>query len=757
MASFWLCSALLSTLVWSAPDPSTAELDGRRWAHLRPTPETPPGPTSVERSVRLRPVDGGLEVRGRWRLSSARGAWFANALVGAGTHLRSVRIDGRPATTWSSPAGVLLVAWIDGDAIVDVDAFVPGSVRGGIELDLLGSSRGTVVVDDPDGQLRVVDPEDSVVLHHDGKFVTGSARLRVELRPPVTEDVGPVIVARVGIGVTAGDATLEGRARLQWVLRRGTIDSVTFRASDLGADLRLEGPNVARWDRRGDEIHVALREPETRRVDLSLSWSTSISTGTQSRAPMPAIEPMEVFRSESTLQVARDGDVDVVPQLPSWTSIAAAELPSWGGGLVEGTPTAAYRSAGSPSGESTLELLRYVPVPGPPLVVDVTDVRVASSVEGRYVMRARYEVHNERASHLTVHLSAGVTLLGITVAGRPVRPSRHGDRVRIPLPRSLETLDGLVPVPVVLGLLGSGEAWSRRTRGTLPLPSVDAPINAVRVTHVLPRDHASRLAVGTGAVVDRFSRGHDVGYGLDDDTNVSLADELVFEAVDAWNRNDFDAAERTLDELDKMGAKNQATRGIRSNVELIRGPTTSTGSGVPAAATPISAESLVARRIKAQARARASKQRIQYRALKRKAKEMQQQGEYEAAEAEFKKARDEAAVLDALEDAESKTYEFEGDEIEAELEETRQQQSHRQTLERGGRSAAEGEHDLVSTAEHFGFLDETPRRPARPPVVVVLIPESTTVVHHEFLLLEAGATRAIEIHARRPIGRGRRP
>src|SRR5688572_31425751 len=103
-------------------------------------------------------------------------------------------------------------------------------------------------------------------------------------------------------------------------------------------------------------------------------------------------------------------------------------------------------------------------VAGPPLVVEIGDLLMATSVEGRTLLRARYELRNERAPHLEVRPPRGMKLVGAWVSGEEVRASLVDGAWRIPVPRSIETLDGLITFPVVVAMLGEGEAWRRREK-----------------------------------------------------------------------------------------------------------------------------------------------------------------------------------------------------------------------------------------------------------------------------------------------------
>ncbi|MCB9712888.1 MAG: hypothetical protein H6712_03480 [Myxococcales bacterium] len=621
--------------------------------------------------------------------------------------------------------------------------------------------------------------------------------------------------------MTVGDAELRGRARIRWEIRRGTRAELSFLAEGVGEDLQVEGPLVSRWRREGADVIVELGGETKGLVDLDLRWSVAAPPGAEASVPLPTLAPHEVFRSDAAVQIARDGEIDVRPELSGWSPIASVQLPEWAEGLVEGTPTAAFSRARSSEGSASLELLRLEPVPGPPMVVDVADVLVATTDEGRAVMRARFEIRNERASHLLVMPPPGMRPVGVTVAGRHVRPSVvEGGALRIPLKRSIETVQGALTVPVTVGLVGEGEAWARRERRELALPAVDAPVSVGRVTLVLPPRYRSRLEPGQGAVVDDFDRGDEVGYGLRDDGQVARADQLFARAVDAWNDNDFEATQAELDDLAELGAHGGNVAGLQANVDLVRPrelvsrwepapeeamatdsvvydfeddemapmKSRSISSRRPARPAPPPASALE-RRIRARARARSGEKKAQFERSKSKAKQYKDEGNYEAAAEEYRRAIEDSRDLDALEDEESVEYEFEADQLEGELravEAAAAEDPGGGEAESGGGGdeggdsellPRDGEFDLVSAAvvawlgldEPDSELEPETEPETEPPVetepetvatvakdppeplagAVVRVPWAGEVVRYQVLLLEAGEQRGLRIDARK--------
>ncbi len=691
--------------------PTTPELAIPAWASARTVQLTAvPGGVMVRANWVLRSLS-----RGAWFSGQVLGAI-------PGLRVEHVAWDGAPVATKTTPDGVTVAGRVTGTALLELVAFVPGEpTRDALQLNLLPAVRGHVTVTAPEGLVAVLraigpagprpapellidvtanavspppdtstsppdatpptppnessktsqpvpppndisalpPPEPTDALPIRGEFWTAASRLDLSFAAAPSSPVSraTVVVARAGLGLTVGDAELRGKARLVWEVRQGTIDAVDFTATGTGADLDIKGTNVRAVQRSGEGVHVELQAPVAGRLELGLSWTVPVAKTAESRAPLPQISFNNVFRSESALQLARDGEVEAVPDLAGWTPTTAAALPAWGQGLVEGTPTAAYRAGAGPGG--ALDLLRFVPIEGPPVVVDVAAYTIATSREGRALIRAHYEVRNERAATLRVRPPPGFEVLGVRVGGQTATPARDREGAwRIPLQRSVETVSGLLSFPVEIGFLGGADPWDRRERRALPLPQLDAPIAVARTTLHLPPGYRSRHKPGDGEVVAAFTRGDGITYGLGvGAVGAAEADAVFQSAVKNWLANDFDAAQADLDKLKQIGASNENIARLQGNLDVIAGRGDKDDKGVQ-------------RRIREQAKARSIADQQLQDELRTRAEEARKSGDYEAAQTQYKAAIEVGDRLAKLEQRESVEQQTTNQSIAFELEST---------------------------------------------------------------------------------------
>ncbi|NCG18241.1 MAG: hypothetical protein GWP91_04415 [Rhodobacterales bacterium] len=598
--------------------------------------EGPPPVAIVWREVSLAPRQEEVNFEASWRLIAGEPRWVAFRLAGAGVQLTQATLNGAPLLVEEREGGPWMVGWIDGPMEIVVRGVAAGDARQGpVLLDLMEAAAGTVEVD-WDKPAEVLGS--GAVVSVGEQFWTGAKGLSIGVGSSTSQgNRGTLVVADVGLGLTVGEGAWSASARLRWEVRQGEVSEVAFEIEGSAADLEVTGPSVAAWKRTGNRVVVTLLEPETRLVRLAAHWSGTVPKGEEASLEVPTIRP-EAFRVSSSLQLARDGDLEVIPALVGWQSISHQALPEWGKDLTLGAPTASYTTSKASSGSVTL--IRFTPVAGPPTFVDVATITAAATADGRVLMRAHYAVRNDRAAHLRITPPAGAKVVGARVAGQTASVGIDGDTWLIPLEKSVETVEGLLSFPVEVTLLLDETSWTRREERSIAVPQVNAPVAVMRATLHLPPGFESQLADGAGDSVDAFSEGEGLSYGAG--TGQSAAAEVAMQnAVSAWMSNDFDAAQGYLEDLEDLDAFDANAQRLQSNLSVI--------NGEQAGQFDVAME----RRVKEQAKARAFKDVAKQEEVLEEAEAASLSGDYAAAELAYREALDLGGKLDKLEQSES--------------------------------------------------------------------------------------------------------
>jgi hypothetical protein len=614
----------------------------RHQSLLPPTPSEPelPGPLVVQRQLWLQPVgDVQLDVRAKWRVELLEPGVFSAVLAGPSLVVDRLVVDGELIAANHNDAGELLLqVALERSCSIELTGHVLGDPGSGVALSLLPAGSGRM---EHPGDFAVQGP--GAVLIAPGVSLGAPEQLAVAPAPVRNEAQGTLVLGETALGITVGEAEVRVRGRLRWRITRGELARVSFEAPSAGEDLEVKGAVLASWHRSGDHIEVELRQPERSLVDLEVSYTAAAGGGETSQLPVPALRPDGVFRTTSTLQLARDGQLDLVPELPGAVVAAPDDLPAWGRDLVEGAPTGSFVGV---TGGGKVTVYRFTPADSPATIVDVASYTMSVTDEGRVLLRAHYAVRNDRGATLRVTPPPGLLPIGARVGGEVATVAREGETWLVPLEKSVETVEGLLSFPVEVLFLGElPGGWSRK--GVLRLPSVDVEVAVARATVHLPPAWKSRLRPGEDGVVETFTEGQGITYGFSvGDVRAGQADMLFQQAVDAWMGNDFDETGKILDELEQMGASNADMGRLRSNLDVVSGKAKDKADS--------SGNEQLERRVLEQARARSSEDEEAQKEELKKAEEAYNAGDYQAAEEAYRNALEvgeNLAKLQAEEDA----------------------------------------------------------------------------------------------------------
>jgi hypothetical protein len=607
-------------IAWTAiAGAAEVTLDGATWVALQP-PQTPvpvaPGPLWARRDVTLVSTGDALHVESTWTVIVPEEAWASAALTTDAMRLRGAWLDGTTAAVIAEGGELRWVGRLTAGVhrLVLSGVLVGDPAASDLSIPLAPAAAGAVRFSTDGGQAGIP--------LGDGLFAGAGPTIAVSVRPDTpAADAGPVARADVGIGIVLGDAVAAVAARLTWTVERGTLLEVSFDVPGAGPDLQVTGGDLASWTRSGDRVTAVLGHAATRQVHVEARWTSPISG---EAVDVPRVTPVGVRRTRAALQVARDGDLEPVADLDGWTEISSHQIPDWAEGLAPGAPVGAWTAPQSAGGR--IALLHFEPTGGPPAIVDVAAWEVASTEEGRILLSGRLEVRNDRAAWLRVVPPPGASILAARVDGKTALVAGDDTGWWVPLARSVETVDGLLSFPVELVVLGAADAWKPGDNAVV-LPTFDAPVAVTRATLHLPPGWESRAKVGERHVVDAFSEGQGITYGLASSVEQQKADAFYQTAVNAWKDNDFTLAEQALEDARALGADNENLRKLQGNVDLVTGK-----EDAPA-------NSVAERRVLEQAKARSFEDANRQEEVLKQARDAELAGDYDTAEESYNVAK----------------------------------------------------------------------------------------------------------------------
>ncbi len=404
---------------------------------------------------------------------------------------------------------------------------------------------GVLSPDSPDHAVVHLPPGARTVLHLDapgldveaqgslpagnGRLLPADGTLDLSWRPHVESEpevAGTLVRAESSTAAWVQDGALNVRARIRYIVTRGSAESLSVDVSGL-EEIEVEGP-VA---------HTLAGSTLTLTPSAAIEGMLTVEiTGRRSAVsgPFPSPTPLGVSRLETWYTLGKPDEGDVVPS--GGSAVSARQLPMWARGLSDSAPVAYWSVA------PTLTSGQFEAMLGPDTIVQSAEYVVTQSEDGHVLARATWLVRNERSQYLKVTPPKGYVPLTARVSGRPALLLHEGADYFVPLEKSIETVQGLLAFPVEVAWIGADAAWAadRHAERSLQLPAVNAPIQAASWEVHLPR----------GWKVDgkqHARRSEPVPEAPPLDPAKEQAREAWTNAIESYKKNDFQDAQRWLD------------------------------------------------------------------------------------------------------------------------------------------------------------------------------------------------------------------
>lgn len=539
--------------------------------------------------------------------------WSEVRLVGGA--LVPLRVDG-PV---SSVDGALLVTLSPGttERTVTVVGTVDTS-SGAFSLPVYPAAVQQVVVEAP-GSDVLVDGEIDGVLR--ASSVLNVRTVPTRTGPPPNQP--PLARADVGSAFWEEDGELISRTRIRFVVMRGQRSSFAVQLPSDMAELQVQGNALASWKQEGSTLRLEAKEAVKGAFEVLIEGRGPLPMG-EFRAPVP--QPLDVRRVEQWHTLGKSSEIELVPS--AGRTVSGRVVPEWVTGLLQTAPLAWWQG-----GVPTLRVERFAPDRGPDTVIERAEYLAVANQDGVVLLRSTFYVRNERSQYLHLRPSPGFVPMTARRGSAAMSLLSDGEGgVYVTLERSLETVQGMLALPVEVTWIGRGVAWEETKKGSYDLvfPAANAPVEqAVWEVH-LPRGFQPRQPSAPGATAIW-------------DPEREQAQDAFRQAVDAYRRNDFEQAEVWLHQVEVLSGEDDNANRLRSNIDLLLDNTISSSNS--------GKDDAQARRVREMANARSFDLRDQQVESEKKANEALKRGDYDTAERELENVTRSAEILQRMEQA----------------------------------------------------------------------------------------------------------
>ncbi len=311
-----------------------------------------------------------------------------------------------------------------------------------------------------------------------------------------TETVESWVRAEIVNLVSVSETLVSGRALVRYDIQNAPVKEFRLRVPTNFANVEINGADIRRRDQTNDIWRVELQNKVRGSYTLVVTWDETRAAKTNRIAAdalsFAGVQALGVERETGSVVLLAKPPLQVteatvpeplvridVRELPSWAGVAA------GANAAGEVPVLVYRYL-RPGYALGVEVKRFDEAAVLQALVDNARFTTVVADDGQMMTEMALNIRNNGLQHLRVELPKGANVWSAFVAGQPVRPSREGDVLLLPLERS--TSDD---APITVELIYVGRQVFPKSKGDVKLesPKLDVPLKNARWDLYLPPDY----------------------------------------------------------------------------------------------------------------------------------------------------------------------------------------------------------------------------------------------------------------------------
>jgi len=235
-------------------------------------------------------------------------------------------------------------------------------------------------------------------------------------------------------------------------------------------------------------LDIRLDSPREGRFVLSISAEKPLA-GPSGAADFSGFSVVEAAREKGFIGVQLKSASEVTPVgNEGLDRLDVSELPSE---LINRSPKPlllGFRYL-RPSFALSLEIRRHEEIPVISTVADFASGTTLFTEDGKVVHRVIYSIRNTSKQFLTLALPEAARVWSVFVGGEPVKPRSDGNRILIPLNRSVRGAEGLAAFDVEVIFFEKAKRFAGLGRGESVFPVPDIIVSQMLWSVYLPEDY----------------------------------------------------------------------------------------------------------------------------------------------------------------------------------------------------------------------------------------------------------------------------
>ena len=298
--------------------------------------------------------------------------------------------------------------------------------------------------------------------------------------------------------ISVTETLVSGRALVRLDIANAPVKEFRLKIPVTVTNVDISGANIRRRDQTGEVWRVELQNKLRGQHTFMVTWEQPRVAKTNAPVDVPAVEAVGVERETGAVAILAKPPLQVLEKAKSGELLVAdpRELPEWASAYTSGAKgeqvVLAWRYL-RPGWKLAVTPQRFAEAAVLQALVDSARLTTVVADDGQMMTEVSLSVHNNGRQFLEVELPPKAIVWSAFVAGTPVRPTKQGGKLLLPLEQGAADTAMAVEFTYV-----AADRFPKRQGGVaLASPKFDVPLKNARWELLLPPDYEYTEFAGT--------------------------------------------------------------------------------------------------------------------------------------------------------------------------------------------------------------------------------------------------------------------